>query len=60
MIFLRANVLALGFSGVRLEVVEFLCQMLNRGVYSGRPRERIGRRQRRSRSSGASGPRIDR
>ena len=33
MIFLRANVLALGFSGVRLEVVQFLCQMLNRGVY---------------------------
>jgi histidine ammonia-lyase len=33
MIFLRANVLALGFSGVRLEVVEFLCQMLNRGVH---------------------------
>jgi len=33
MIFLRANVLALGFSGVRLQVVEFLCQMLNRGIY---------------------------
>ena len=33
MIFLRANVLALGFSGVRIEVVEFLCEMLNRGVY---------------------------
>lgn len=33
MIFLRANVLVLGFSGVRLEIVEFLCQMLNRGVY---------------------------
>jgi histidine ammonia-lyase len=33
MIFLRANVLALGFSGVRLEVVEFLCEMLNRGLY---------------------------
>src|SRR5512133_3234123 len=33
MIFLRANVLALGFSGVRLEVVELLCQMLDRGVY---------------------------
>ena len=33
MIFLRANVLALGFSGVRIEVVEFLCQMLNRRVY---------------------------
>src|SRR2546429_147509 len=29
----RANSLALGFSGVRLEVVELLCQMLNRGVY---------------------------
>jgi histidine ammonia-lyase len=33
MIFLRANVLVLGFSGVRLEIVEFLCQILNRGVY---------------------------
>ena len=33
MILLRANVLALGFSGVRLEVVEFLCEMLNRAVY---------------------------
>ena len=33
MIFLRANVLALGFSGVRIEVVEFLCQILNRRVY---------------------------
>jgi histidine ammonia-lyase len=32
-IFLRANVLALGFSGVRLEIVEFLCEMLNRGIY---------------------------
>lgn len=33
MIVLRANVLALGFSGVRIEVVEFLCQLLNCGVY---------------------------
>jgi histidine ammonia-lyase len=33
MMLLRANVLALGFSGVRLEVVELLCQMLNRGVH---------------------------
>lgn len=32
-IFLRANVLALGFSGVRLEVVRFLCEMLNRGIH---------------------------
>src|SRR5437773_9877530 len=29
---LRANVLALGFSGIRLEVIEMLCQMLNRRV----------------------------
>lgn len=33
MMFLRANVFAVGFSGVRLEVVELLCEMLNRGVY---------------------------
>lgn len=33
MMLLRANVLALGFSGVRLEVVHFLLEMLNRGVY---------------------------
>src|SRR6184192_1675643 len=29
---LRANVLALGFSGIRCEVIEMLCEMLNRGV----------------------------
>ncbi|MFZ0915972.1 MAG: histidine ammonia-lyase, partial [Candidatus Udaeobacter sp.] len=33
MILLRANVLALGFSGVRLEIIELLCEMLNRRVY---------------------------
>lgn len=33
MILLRANVLAKGFSGVRLEVVETLCKMLNSGVH---------------------------
>ncbi|HME88969.1 MAG TPA: histidine ammonia-lyase [Chthoniobacterales bacterium] len=32
MMLLRANVLALGFSGVRAEVIELLCEMLNRGV----------------------------
>lgn len=32
MMLLRANVLAKGFSGVRLEVVEALCQLLNSGV----------------------------
>jgi histidine ammonia-lyase len=32
MMLLRANVLALGFSGIRLEVIEMLCQLLNRRV----------------------------
>jgi histidine ammonia-lyase len=32
MILLRANVLVLGFSGVRLEIIEMLCQMLNHRV----------------------------
>src|SRR5213595_1579561 len=32
MILLRANVLALGFSGVRLEIIQLLCEMLNRRV----------------------------
>jgi len=30
MMLLRANVLALGFSGVRFEIIEMLCEMLNR------------------------------
>lgn len=33
MMLLRANVLALGFSGIRVEIVEILCQMLNRQMY---------------------------
>src|SRR5205823_8248407 len=33
MILLRANVLTLGFSGVRPEVIELLCQMLNQRVH---------------------------
>ncbi len=33
MMLLRANVLTLGCSGIRLEVVELLAEMLNRGVY---------------------------
>src|ERR1700704_3877546 len=32
MILLRANVLALGFSGIRREVIERLCDLNNRGV----------------------------
>jgi histidine ammonia-lyase len=33
MMFLRANVLTLGFSGIRLELIETLVEMLNRGVH---------------------------
>ena len=33
MLLLRANVLTLGFSGIRLEIVEMLCEMLNRGLH---------------------------
>jgi len=33
MILLRANVLALGLSGIRLEVIELLCALLNCGVH---------------------------
>jgi histidine ammonia-lyase len=33
MMLLRANVLTLGFSGVRREIIEMLCGMLNRGVH---------------------------
>src|SRR5437879_1066796 len=32
LILLRANVLALGLSGIRLEVIELLCELNNRGV----------------------------
>jgi histidine ammonia-lyase len=34
MMLLRANVLSLGFSGIRLEIVELLCEMLNRRVHA--------------------------
>jgi histidine ammonia-lyase len=33
MMVLRANVLVLGFSGIRCEVIELLCEMLNRRFY---------------------------
>src|SRR3954468_14264005 len=33
MMLLRANVLTLGFSGIRLQVIELLCEMLNRRVH---------------------------
>ena len=34
MMLLRANVLTLGFSGIRPEVIELLCEMLNRRVHA--------------------------
>ena len=34
MMLLRANVLTLGFSGIRWELVELLCEMLNRRVHA--------------------------
>src|SRR4029077_14360355 len=34
MMLLRANVLALGFSGIRPEIIEMLCEMLNRRVHT--------------------------
>src|SRR5881296_1409097 len=37
MMVLRANVLSLGFSGIRCEVMELLCGMLNRRVYPAVP-----------------------
>ena len=33
MMLLRANVLTLGFSGIRLEIIQMLCEMLSRGVH---------------------------
>ena len=33
MMLLRANSLAKGFSGVRTEVIDLICEMLNRGVH---------------------------
>jgi histidine ammonia-lyase len=33
MLLLRANVLTLGFSGIRCEVIDMLCEMLNRRVH---------------------------
>jgi histidine ammonia-lyase len=33
MMLLRANVLALGFSGIRLEIIQMLCEMLDRRVH---------------------------
>ncbi len=54
MMLLRANVLALGFSGIRFEVIELLCEMLNRRRSSGCPGKGFGRSKWRSRAACAS------
>ena len=46
---LRANALAKGYSGARIETVELLLECLNRGVVAARSRARLGRRERRPR-----------
>ena len=54
MMLLRANVLTLGFSGIRLEVIQLLCEMLNRSVCPVIPEKGSVGRERRSRAAGAS------
>ena len=49
---LRANVLAKGFSGIRVETLEALIALLNHGIHPLRAVAGIGRRQRRSRAAG--------
>ena len=51
---LRANALAKGYSGARPTTVELLIDCLNRGVLPARARARLGRRERRPGSAGAS------
>ena len=48
---LRANALAKGFSGARVETVELLLDCLNRGVLPARAEPRLGRRLGRSRAA---------
>src|ERR1700676_5056049 len=40
MMLLRANVLTLGFSGIRLAIIQMLCEMLNHGVHPVIPEKR--------------------
>ncbi len=51
---LRANVLAKGFSGIRVATLEALLALLNRGVHPRVPSRGLGRRQRRPRAARAS------
>ena len=57
---LRANVLAKGFSGIRVETLEALIALLNRRRASARAVARLGRRQRRPRAARAPRARADR
>ncbi len=60
MMLLRANVLTLGFSGIRLEVIQLLAEMLESRRASDGSGKGIGRRERRSRAARASGARARR
>ena len=60
MMALRANVLAKGFSGIRLDTLDALLALLNRGVHPLRAQPRIGRRERRPGAAGPPGARPDR
>ena len=51
---LRANALAKGYSGARVETVELLLECLNRGVLPRVPGARLGRGERRSGAARAS------
>ena len=51
---LRANALAKGYSGARVETVELLLECLDRGVLPRRAEPRLGRRERRPRAARAS------
>ena len=57
---LRANVLARGYSGIRVATLDALLALLNARRAPGRAVPRIGRRERRSRAAGASRARADR
>ncbi len=57
---LRANVLAKGFSGIRVETLEALIALLNAGVHPSRPVARLGRRERRPRAARPSRARARR
>ena len=60
MMALRANVLAKGFSGIRVETIEALLALLNHGIHPARAEPRLGRGERRPRAARAPGAGADR